>query len=208
MRLKPRNGVLIAVGVWCLMVVVLANAYAGKLLSFLSVAKLEPVINSLDELAKSDTCQLIVQGGEDLVNDFLVKIKLYYTVEWNNWNNILQSTRFIYFRMQKMGRWNQLATHWENTRKMSSTNSTGIQSRPKWWTVLTLSFTSVFKNIKTIVYFWTINVIKHSCLIMKTGEFCQLRSDRFDLPRKWEKVSNYFGKRNCRFPHFCLHSVS
>ena len=81
MRLKPRNGVLIAVGVWCLMVVVLANAYAGKLLSFLSVAKLEPVINSLDELAKSDTCQLIVQGGEDLVNDFLVKIKLYYTVE-------------------------------------------------------------------------------------------------------------------------------
>ena len=72
LRLKPRNGILIAVGVWCLMVVVLANAYAGFLLSFITVMKLEQPINSLDELAKSKTCQLIAQGGADLANDFLV----------------------------------------------------------------------------------------------------------------------------------------
>jgi hypothetical protein len=54
------------------MTVVLANAYAGTLLSFLSVTKLQPTINSLEDLAKSKTCQLIVQGGTDLTNDFLV----------------------------------------------------------------------------------------------------------------------------------------
>ena len=74
MRLKPHTGIYISVGIWCLMVVVLANAYAGTLLSYLSVVKLEQPINSMNELAKSKTCQLIVQGGEDLVNDFLVNM--------------------------------------------------------------------------------------------------------------------------------------
>ncbi len=69
---KPRAGTLISVGVWLLMTVVLVNAYAGTLLSFLSVMKLEPAISSLDELAKSKTCQLIVQAGADLTNNLLV----------------------------------------------------------------------------------------------------------------------------------------
>ena len=72
MSLKPRAGILIAVGVWCLMVVILANAYAGMLLSFLSVTKLEPAINSLEELANSKSCQLLIQGGSDVTNQFLV----------------------------------------------------------------------------------------------------------------------------------------
>ena len=47
------------VGTWLLVTIVLANAYAGTLFSFLSVAKLEPIINSLGELAKSTEIQLI-----------------------------------------------------------------------------------------------------------------------------------------------------
>ena len=51
-RLKHRTCILIAVGVWCLMVVILVNSYAAMLLSFQSVTKLEPAIGSLEELAK------------------------------------------------------------------------------------------------------------------------------------------------------------
>ena len=72
MRLNNRAGIVIAVGIWCLMTVVLANAYAGTLLSFLTVKKLNEPINSLDELANSKSCQLIVQGGTDFTNQFLV----------------------------------------------------------------------------------------------------------------------------------------
>ena len=72
MRLNLRAGIVIIVGIWCLMVVVLNTAYGATLLSFLSVTKLGPAINSLDELTKSKSCQLIVQGGADLTNDFFV----------------------------------------------------------------------------------------------------------------------------------------
>ena len=72
MSLNLHLGILIVVGCWCLMVVVLANFYAATLLSFLSVTKLGPVISSLDELAKSTSCQLLIQGGSDVANNFLV----------------------------------------------------------------------------------------------------------------------------------------
>jgi hypothetical protein len=72
MQMNFRSGIIMAVGCWCLMVVVLSNAYSATLLSFLSVTKLNPAINSLEELANSESCQLLVQGGADLVNDFLV----------------------------------------------------------------------------------------------------------------------------------------
>ena len=55
------------------MAVVLANAYAGTLFSFLSVAKLEPIVNSLEELAHSKNLQLISQDRSDVSNRFLVK---------------------------------------------------------------------------------------------------------------------------------------
>ena len=63
----------IAVGIWCLMTVVLANAYAGNLLSFLSVPKLEPVINSLKELAHSKKFQLLIQAQSEISFRFLVR---------------------------------------------------------------------------------------------------------------------------------------
>ena len=54
------------------MSVVLANAYGGVLFSFLSVTKLEPAINSLNELAVSKNVQLLALNGFELTNRFLV----------------------------------------------------------------------------------------------------------------------------------------
>ena len=39
--------------VWCLVVVVLIHGYIGKLISFLSVPKLKPIISSLEDLPAS-----------------------------------------------------------------------------------------------------------------------------------------------------------
>jgi len=71
MRMGSR-GRYILVGVWCLMAVVLANAYAGTLFSFLSVAKLEPIVNSLEALAQSKDLQLIVQDRSEMAKRFMV----------------------------------------------------------------------------------------------------------------------------------------
>ena len=76
MRFRSRASY-IAVGIWCLMAVVLANAYGGVLFSFLTVGKLEPAINSLDELAKSRNVEIITLNGLELTNRFLVKYSIY-----------------------------------------------------------------------------------------------------------------------------------
>ena len=57
---------------WLLVTVVLANAYAGTLFSFLSVAKLEPIVNSFEALAKSNEVQIIVQARTELALHYLV----------------------------------------------------------------------------------------------------------------------------------------
>jgi len=66
------RGSWLLVGIWCLMAVVLANAYAGTLFSFLSVAKLEPIVNSLQELARAKQLKLIVKDRSELSDRFLV----------------------------------------------------------------------------------------------------------------------------------------
>lgn len=71
LRLRSRGSVLL-VGLWCLICVVLANGYAGTLFSFLSVAKLEPAINSLEELANSNEVKLLVQHRTELADRLLV----------------------------------------------------------------------------------------------------------------------------------------
>ena len=71
MRMGSRSRYIL-IGVWCLMAVVLANAYAGTLFSFLSVAKLEPIVNSLDELAQSKDLQLIVQDRSEMAKRLMV----------------------------------------------------------------------------------------------------------------------------------------
>ena len=62
------------------MTVVLAHAYSRTLFSFMTVTKLEPVINSLDELAHSERTELIVQAGADIVDRFLVRHKYFFIV--------------------------------------------------------------------------------------------------------------------------------
>ena len=71
LQLRSR-GSYILVGIWCLMAVVLANAYGGVLFSFLSVTKLEPIVNSLEELAHSPNLQLIIQDRSELAIRFMV----------------------------------------------------------------------------------------------------------------------------------------
>ena len=84
MRLTRRGsiGVLIVFGVWCLMTVVISNAYySGALLSFLTVNKVGSAINSLDELVNSkQQCKLVVQAGSDLANRFLVNQNFIFTL--------------------------------------------------------------------------------------------------------------------------------
>jgi len=70
-ELKSRASYIV-VGMWLLLTVVLANAYAGVLFSFLSVARLEPIINSLAELADSKDVQLIINDRLDFTNRLLV----------------------------------------------------------------------------------------------------------------------------------------
>ena len=72
------RGRYILVGVWCLMAVVLANAYAGTLFSFLSVAKLEPIVNSLEALAQSKDLQLIVQDRSEMAKRLMVMTTTFF----------------------------------------------------------------------------------------------------------------------------------
>jgi hypothetical protein len=55
------------------MAVVLANAYAGTLFSFLTVTKLEPIVNSLEELSNSKQLQLLIQDRTVLADRLLVQ---------------------------------------------------------------------------------------------------------------------------------------
>ena len=71
MRLRSR-GSYILIGVWCLMAVVLANAYGGVLFSFLSVSKLEQPINSMEELSRSKQVMIITQDRTELSTRLLV----------------------------------------------------------------------------------------------------------------------------------------
>jgi hypothetical protein len=76
------RGSYILVGVWCLIAVVLANAYSGTLFSFLSVVKLEQIVNSIEELAQSKELQLIVQDKSELAIRFLVIKLLIIHIYW------------------------------------------------------------------------------------------------------------------------------
>ena len=60
------------------MCVVLANGYGGVLFSFLSVAKMEQPINSMQELANSNV-QLLVQARSETAKNFMVL----YSSNWN-----------------------------------------------------------------------------------------------------------------------------
>lgn len=62
----------LAAGLWCLTLVVLTNAYTGKLTAYLAVPKLEPIVNTLIELAASRDKKLTMDFESDLSKMFLV----------------------------------------------------------------------------------------------------------------------------------------
>ena len=53
----------LAVGLWCLMMMVLVNAYSGTLTSYLAVPKLRPIVNTLTELAASSETEITTDFG-------------------------------------------------------------------------------------------------------------------------------------------------
>jgi hypothetical protein len=67
-----RLNIRIPIALWCLVAVVICNAYSGTLTSFLTVTKMKPIINSLEELASSDHYKLTAEYNSAFNDKFLV----------------------------------------------------------------------------------------------------------------------------------------
>ena len=61
----------IVTGFWCLMTLVLINAYASNLISYLTVPKLQPVIQSLQHLSSSRDLKLAIDANSVLAQRIL-----------------------------------------------------------------------------------------------------------------------------------------
>ena len=59
-------------GFWCLMMLILINYYSSNLTSHMTVIKLTPVINSLEELATSKKVKLTIEINSALANRLMV----------------------------------------------------------------------------------------------------------------------------------------
>lgn len=70
-----RPSLYLMVGLWCLMAVVLTNAYTSTLTSYLTVPKLEPIVNTLEELAANGRIKITLDFESDLSKVFLVKTR-------------------------------------------------------------------------------------------------------------------------------------
>ena len=64
----------IFLGIWFLMMVVLINAYAGVLTSYMTVPKLKPIPQSLEQLAAMKEYKVSVIKDHFLTNSFLVRV--------------------------------------------------------------------------------------------------------------------------------------
>ena len=60
---SSRLSLRLVAGTWCLVCVVLVNAYAGNLTSFLTTPKLNPIIQSFEDMAKSTQLRVSVEKG-------------------------------------------------------------------------------------------------------------------------------------------------
>lgn len=69
---KTKFSLRLVAGLWCLMMVVLVNAYTGTLMSYLTVPKLRPIVNTLEELAASSETQMTVDFELGKARMFLV----------------------------------------------------------------------------------------------------------------------------------------
>lgn len=62
----------LSVGLYCLVAVVICNAYTGTLTSFMTVPKLKPIVQSLEELAESDVYKLTAESNTPVTNLMMV----------------------------------------------------------------------------------------------------------------------------------------
>ena len=62
----------ILVAVWCLMALILVNSYTGNLISYLTVPRMKPVVNSFEELANSQETKLTIEAKNILSENILV----------------------------------------------------------------------------------------------------------------------------------------
>ena len=68
----------IAIASWLLCMVVVVNAYAGLLTAMMTVPKLEPIVNTLDELATSHRFKITKEVHSVLTTQFLVIYRFTY----------------------------------------------------------------------------------------------------------------------------------
>ena len=76
----------ILVAVWCLMALILVNSYTGNLISYLTVPRMKPVVNSFEELANSQETKLTIEAKNILSENILVNFNF-------NKNQILFTNR-------------------------------------------------------------------------------------------------------------------
>ena len=59
-------------GVWCLMSIVLVNAYLGSFMSRLALPKYDPIVESFEELADGNKLQVMAAKGSVFASACLV----------------------------------------------------------------------------------------------------------------------------------------
>ena len=59
-------------GTWCLMAIIIVNAYNSMLITFISIPTYEPIVNTWDDVAKSNSLRIAVPKGGVFANTLLV----------------------------------------------------------------------------------------------------------------------------------------
>ena len=126
-----RSSFFILVGFWCLMMVVVVYAYTGNLVSALVVPKLEPIVNSLEELV-SRGLEITVQTTTPLAFSFLVSFGCMFCRR-----NINTNPSIYFNRMPHQAQTRNLGTDCEKIRAFL------LQQPEREW----LMFYSVNQNV-------------------------------------------------------------
>ena len=69
---RDRSSYKILTGIWLLSMVVLINGYSGVLTSYLTIPKLNPIANTLQEVADSKELRVTVEKNVSISQSFLV----------------------------------------------------------------------------------------------------------------------------------------
>ena len=72
----------ILVGVWLLIATVLVNSYSGTVVSYLTVPKLKPSINTFEDLVENEDVGLIIKDDVIIGQQILVNIFEIYKLNY------------------------------------------------------------------------------------------------------------------------------